>query len=51
MFEASQTIPELVMWVKEREFSLKPSYGTLGIFTGGAIYNNERLDGAMLETI
>ncbi|MDY4279747.1 MAG: chromosome partition protein MukF [[Pasteurella] mairii] len=50
MFEASQTIPELVMWVKEREFSLNLPTERLAFLLAIAIYNNERLDGEMLET-
>ena len=50
MFEASQTIPELVTWAKEREFSLNLPTERLAFLLAIAIYNNERLDGEMLET-
>ncbi|MFZ7173699.1 chromosome partition protein MukF [[Pasteurella] aerogenes] len=50
MFEASQTIPELVTWAKEREFSLNLPTERLAFLLAIAVYNNERLDGEMLET-
>ena len=49
MIETSQTIPELVSWAKEREFSLNLPTERFGVFIGNRIYNNERLDGEMLE--
>ncbi|MEE6031137.1 chromosome partition protein MukF [Avibacterium paragallinarum] len=50
MLETSQTIPELVSWVREREFSLNLPTDRLAFLLAIAIYNNERLDGEMLET-
>lgn len=50
MLETSQTIPELVNWTREREFSLSLSTERLAFLLAIAIYNNERLDGEMLET-
>ncbi|MDG6896333.1 chromosome partition protein MukF [Volucribacter amazonae] len=50
MNEVSQTIPELVSWAKEREFSLNLSNERLAFLLGIAIYNNDRLDGEMLES-
>ena len=49
MIETSQTIPELVLWAKEREFSLNLPTERLVFLLAIAIYNNERLDGEMLE--
>ena len=49
MIETSQTIPELVSWAKEREFSLNLPTERLVFLLAIAIYNNERLDGEMLE--
>ncbi|MFZ7199653.1 chromosome partition protein MukF [Avibacterium avium] len=50
MLETSQTIPELVSWAREREFSLNLPTDRLAFLLAIAIYNNERLDGEMLET-
>lgn len=50
MNEVSQTIPELVSWAKEREFSLNLPNERLAFLLGIAIYNNDRLDGEMLES-
>ncbi|WP_249960916.1 chromosome partition protein MukF [Histophilus somni] len=50
MLETSQTIPELVNWTRERELSLSLSTERLAFLLAIAIYNNERLDGEMLET-
>ncbi|MFZ7229870.1 chromosome partition protein MukF [Avibacterium avium] len=50
MLETSQTIPELVSWAREREFSLSLPTDRLAFLLAIAIYNNERLDGEMLET-
>ncbi|PJG84097.1 chromosome partition protein MukF [Caviibacterium pharyngocola] len=50
MLETSQTIPELVSWAREREFSLNLPTERLAFLLAIAIYNNERLDGEMLET-
>ncbi|HHT7855678.1 chromosome partition protein MukF [Pasteurella multocida] len=49
MLETSQTIPELVAWTREREFALNLSTERLAFLLAIAIYNNERLDGEMLE--
>ena len=49
IIETSQTIPELVSWAKEREFSLNLPTERLVFLLAIAIYNNERLDGEMLE--
>ncbi|QLB13059.1 condensin subunit MukF [Bisgaardia hudsonensis] len=49
MLETSQTIPELVSWTKEREFSLNLPTDRLSFLLAISIYNNERLDGEMLE--
>ncbi len=50
MLETSQTIPELVSWAKEREFSLNLSTERLAFLLAVALYNNERLDGEMMES-
>ena len=50
MLETSQTIPELVLWAKEREFSLNLPTERLAFLLAIAIYNNERFDGEMIET-
>ena len=50
MLETSQTIPELVSWTKEREFSLNLPTERLAFLLAIAIYNNERFDGEMIET-
>ena len=50
MLETSQTIPELVSWAKEREFSLNLPTERLAFLLAIAIYNNERFDGEMIET-
>ncbi|TCP92017.1 condensin subunit MukF [Cricetibacter osteomyelitidis] len=50
MSEISQTIPELVSWAREREFSLTLSTERLAFLLAIAIYNNERFDGEMIES-
>ncbi|MDO4429861.1 MAG: chromosome partition protein MukF [Lonepinella koalarum] len=50
MSETSQTIPELVSWAREREFSLNLNTERLAFLLAISLYNNERLDGEMLET-
>ncbi|AWX15402.1 condensin subunit MukF [Mergibacter septicus] len=50
MKELNQTIPELVSWAKEREFSLNLTTERLTFLLAIAIYNNERSDGEMLES-
>ncbi|MBN6060675.1 chromosome partition protein MukF [Aggregatibacter actinomycetemcomitans] len=50
MLETSQTIPELVSWAKEREFSLNLPIDRLAFLLAIAIYNNERFDGEMIES-
>ncbi len=49
MIETSQTIPELVSWAKDREFSLNLPTERLAFLLAIAIYNNERLDGEMFK--
>ncbi len=49
MVETSQTIPELVSWAKARDFSLNLPTERLTFLLAIAVYNNERLDGEMLE--
>lgn len=49
MSEISQTIPELVSWTREREFSLALSTERLAFLLAIAVYNNERIDGEMIE--
>ncbi|MBE2894105.1 chromosome partition protein MukF [Spirabiliibacterium falconis] len=49
MTETAQTIPELVNWAKQREFSLQLSTERLAFLLAIAIYNNERIDGEMIE--
>lgn len=50
MLETSQTIPELVDWARDREFSLNLSTERLAFLLAVALYNNERLDGEMMES-
>ncbi|MBE2897917.1 chromosome partition protein MukF [Pasteurellaceae bacterium 20609_3] len=49
MTDTAQTIPELVNWAKQREFSLQLSTERLAFLLSIAIYNNERIDGEMIE--
>ncbi len=49
MSDTSQTIPELVNWMRGREFSLNLTTERLAFLLTIAIYNNESLDGEMLE--
>ncbi|KGQ71215.1 condesin subunit F [Chelonobacter oris] len=49
MTETVQTIPELVNWTKQREFSLNLPTERLAFLLTIAIYNNERIDGEMIE--
>ena len=49
MTETLQTIPELVGWAKQREFSLNLPTERLAFLLTIAIYNNERVDGEMIE--
>ena len=49
MTETLQTIPELVGWAKQREFSLNLATERLAFLLTIAIYNNERVDGEMIE--
>ena len=44
MLDTSQTIPELVSWAKEREFSLNLPTERLAFLLAIAIYNNERFE-------
>ncbi|MDE4012346.1 chromosome partition protein MukF [Glaesserella parasuis] len=48
--ELAQTIPELILWTKEREFSLSLSSDRLAFLLAIALYNNERTDGELLES-
>ena len=50
MLDTSQTIPELVSWAKEREFSLNLPTERLAFLLAIAIYNDERFDGEILES-
>jgi len=50
MSETAQTIPELVSWTREREFSLNLSTDRLAFLLAVALYNNERPDGEMMES-
>ncbi|MGQ0286185.1 chromosome partition protein MukF [Pasteurellaceae bacterium 22721_9_1] len=50
MLETSQTIPELVSWAKEREFSLNLNTERLSFLLAIALYNNEQIDGEMQES-
>ncbi|MCK3657170.1 chromosome partition protein MukF [Pasteurellaceae bacterium Pebbles2] len=50
MLETSQTIPELVSWAREREFSLSLNTERLAFLLAIALYNNERFDGEMQES-
>jgi len=50
MSETSQTIPELVSWAREREFSLSLNTERLAFLLAIALYNNERFDGEMQES-
>lgn len=50
MLDTSQTIPELISWAKDREFSLSLSTERLAFLLAIALYNNERLDGEMMES-
>lgn len=49
MNEVNQSIPELMSWVRDREFSLALSTERLAFLIAIAVYNNERSDGEMLE--
>ncbi|AUI65541.1 MULTISPECIES: chromosome partition protein MukF [Glaesserella] len=48
--ELAQTIPELILWTKERDFSLSLSTDRLAFLLAIALYNNERTDGELLES-
>lgn len=48
--ELAQTIPELINWAKEREFSLSLSSERLALLLAISIYNNEQTDGELLES-
>ncbi|MDG2944034.1 chromosome partition protein MukF [Exercitatus varius] len=50
MSETSQTLPELVSWAREREFSLSLNTERLSYLLAIALYNNERFDGEMQES-
>ena len=48
--ELAKTIPELINWTKEREFSLSLSSDRLAFLLAISIYNNEQTDGELLES-
>ena len=48
--ELAQTIPELITWTKEREFSLSLPSERLAFLLAISIYNNEQIDGELLES-
>ena len=48
--ELAQTIPELITWTKEREFSLSLPPERLAFLLAISIYNNEQIDGELLES-
>lgn len=45
-----QTLPELISWTKDREFSLSLSTERLAFLLAIAVMNNERMDGELLES-
>lgn len=49
MMGSSQTIPELLDWAKERDFSLNLNNERLAFLLAIAVYNNDQLDGEMVE--
>ncbi|OOH87403.1 condensin subunit MukF [Pasteurellaceae bacterium 15-036681] len=48
--ELAQTIPELISWTKDREFSLSLSTDRLAFLLAISLYNHEATDGELLET-
>lgn len=48
--ELAQTLPELISWTKDREFSLSLSTERLAFLLAISLYNNERTDGELLES-
>lgn len=48
--ELAQTLPELISWAKDREFSLSLSTDRLAFLLAISLYNNERIDGELLES-
>ncbi|MBF0784444.1 chromosome partition protein MukF [Muribacter muris] len=48
--EWAQTLPELISWTKDREFSLSLSTERLAFLLAIAVMNNERMDGELLES-
>ncbi len=48
--ELAQTIPELINWTKEREFSLSLPTDRLAFLLAISLYNNEQMDGELLES-
>ncbi|WP_373819885.1 chromosome partition protein MukF [Glaesserella sp.] len=48
--ELAQTLPELISWTRDREFSLSLSTDRLAFLLAISLYNNERMDGELLET-
>ncbi len=48
--ELAQTLPELISWTRDREFSLSLSTDRLAFLLAISLYNNERMDGELLES-
>ncbi len=48
--ELAQTIPELISWTKNCEFSLSLSSDRLAFLLAISIYNQEQTDGELLES-
>lgn len=48
--ELAQTLPELISWTKQREFSLSLSTERLAFLLAISLYNNERTDDELLES-
>lgn len=48
--ELAHTIPELISWTKEREFSLSLPSDRLAFLLAISIFNNDHLDGELLES-
>lgn len=48
--ELAQTLPELINWTQQREFSLNLSTDRLAFLLAIAVLNDERTDGELLET-
>lgn len=48
--ELAQTLPELINWTKDREFSLSLTTERLAFLLAISLYNTERTDGELLES-